>query len=156
MCNWHFLTLSSGQQTVLWTFAARSLRQQVREGPTEWDGAIGAFGRCSIFQDIPTQDFRFGTWYEDIGGDAEAAAVEVGNACDVLKGFTGGHPVEGRQSGRGGLFRDLIFWLYDMSMTLCPQLMFQKGKDHFPRLPLIIHPGNPLISPPYQMRQQHV
>ena len=122
-----------------------------------WQNAISAYlAARSLHQRATAQDFRFGPGNEDVGGDAEAAAVEVGNACNVRKGFTGSHSFEGSQSGRGGLIRDLIFRLYDMSMTLCSQLMFQKGKDHFPRLPLIIHPGNPLTSNPNQLRQQHV
>ena len=46
--NRHFATLSSDQQTVLWTFAARSMRQQVWEGPTEWEGADGEHSLTGI------------------------------------------------------------------------------------------------------------
>ena len=54
-----FATLESDQQTAQWAFAANSLRQQELEGPTKWEGAIGAFGDSFHMTMLLCKESRF-------------------------------------------------------------------------------------------------
>ena len=107
------------------------------------------------FHRVSAEEFGLGTGNEDIGSDAELTAVEIGNACHILQGFTGGHSVKGSHDGRSNIIRDLIIGLQNMCMAFRTQSMLQKCIDHLPCLPFGIEAGDGACSLFYQFGQFH-